>query len=340
MPVFVSHASADQETLGEFRKLLDVAGVAWWDPGTMEQGTPLRDQLRRAIEECPVCVFLATRRAIASEWCRAELGAFWGAGKPVIMLVRDLELTEEELPPQYRGDLWTRDPTAAVGAIRKALVRAEAERPRADRDTKRAVCQLFIVDAPAGTGYLVAPDVIATADFVVSGVSSLRARFFSGFETDAEPLYAEPLLGTALLRLGQSVPDVAPLVPYFGATVGTRCNGLGFPAVTGGMALPFTCEITDPEHLDLQRSAPGTSLVGAPRVMMTRLWTVVQSIVFATGSMEGLIGSPVWREGRLVGHIYRFMPSPQAPQSASYGIVFATPATSVIRALSVAGLKP
>ncbi|MCP4201105.1 MAG: toll/interleukin-1 receptor domain-containing protein, partial [bacterium] len=74
-------------------KLLRMAlrgeGIDCWDPGSMKVGRNLGAQLRAAIEECSVCVFLATQNSVKSNWCLAELGAFWGARKPVIVYLAD-----------------------------------------------------------------------------------------------------------------------------------------------------------------------------------------------------------------------------------------------------------
>jgi len=39
----------------------------------------------------------------------AELGAFWGAGKQVIIFLADPEIGEAQIPIQFQGNLWTRD---------------------------------------------------------------------------------------------------------------------------------------------------------------------------------------------------------------------------------------
>jgi len=80
---------------------------------------PLAEGLRVAIEECHVCIFLATARSLESRWCLAELGAFWGAGKKVIIYLADPEVDESELPPQFRGNLWTANAMQLVEAVKE-----------------------------------------------------------------------------------------------------------------------------------------------------------------------------------------------------------------------------
>src|SRR6266508_2538407 len=109
MSIFVSHNQQDEAAYTNFCLAVDGLGVQRWDPERMAVGQSLSDQLRQAIRICDACVFLATRRSMASQWCMAELGAFWGAGKQVIIFLADPDITEAELPPQFRGNLWTRD---------------------------------------------------------------------------------------------------------------------------------------------------------------------------------------------------------------------------------------
>jgi hypothetical protein len=71
-------------------------------------GSSLRDQLRQAISNCDVSVFIATHLALDSSWCLAGIAAFWGAGKPVIVYLADSSLKDEELPPIVQGDVWER----------------------------------------------------------------------------------------------------------------------------------------------------------------------------------------------------------------------------------------
>ena len=94
----------------------------------MALGESIADRLRRAIDACEVCVFIATRRSVESPWCLAELGAFWGAGKRVLLFMADPDLNETSLPPQFNGILRADSGLALIEAILSALV----ERPPAE----------------------------------------------------------------------------------------------------------------------------------------------------------------------------------------------------------------
>src|SRR5262245_38831037 len=109
MLAFVSHAQEDSAIYSALCLALNGAGIGRWDPSTLSPGESLAEQLREAIRKCHVCVFVATRQSIVSRWCLAELGAFWGAGKRILLFKGDSRLTDDDLPPQFKGNLWTSD---------------------------------------------------------------------------------------------------------------------------------------------------------------------------------------------------------------------------------------
>lgn len=108
MTVFISHSFENKPEFDNVVDALVLAQVPYWNPADVKPGMSLRDQLRQAVEHCSVCIFVATHRALQSSWCGAELGAFWGAGKPIIVYVADSSLTEDHLPPLVQGDVWER----------------------------------------------------------------------------------------------------------------------------------------------------------------------------------------------------------------------------------------
>jgi hypothetical protein len=108
MGVFISHSFENKPEFDNIADALAQAGVDYWNPADVKPGSSLRDQLRRAVEDCSVCVLIATRRAVESSWCGSELGAFWGAGKPIIVYLAESSLTENDLPPIVQGDVWER----------------------------------------------------------------------------------------------------------------------------------------------------------------------------------------------------------------------------------------
>lgn len=124
MSVFISHSFENKPEFENITDALAQKEVEYWNPGDVKPGSSLRDQLRRAVEDCSVCIFIATRRALESSWCGAELGAFWGAGKPIIVYLAESSLTENDLPPIVQGDVWERRISRVV--IRAGELAAEA----------------------------------------------------------------------------------------------------------------------------------------------------------------------------------------------------------------------
>jgi hypothetical protein len=119
MPIFVSHSFKDEAVYSALCLALDATGITRWDPESMALGDSLSSQLQSAIQACEVCVFVATRRSIESPWCLAELGAFWGSGKKVLMFMADPDLAEASLPPQFKGTLRADTAIKLIDAIRR-----------------------------------------------------------------------------------------------------------------------------------------------------------------------------------------------------------------------------
>jgi hypothetical protein len=120
MQIFISHDQDDRALYSSLRLALASANIASWDPNSMVVGRSLSGQLKEAIQSCDACVFLATRRSLESKWCAAEVGAFWGAGKRVVVFVADATINETDLPPQFQGHLWAADAQQVVDAVRRA----------------------------------------------------------------------------------------------------------------------------------------------------------------------------------------------------------------------------
>jgi hypothetical protein len=62
--------------------------------------------------------FIATANSLKSGWCPAEIGAFWGLGRPVVMYLADDKLTEDHLPKEFVGDKFARTIREVVDAVK------------------------------------------------------------------------------------------------------------------------------------------------------------------------------------------------------------------------------
>ncbi|HET6976926.1 MAG TPA: toll/interleukin-1 receptor domain-containing protein [Pyrinomonadaceae bacterium] len=148
MPVFVSHNFKDEAIYSTLCLVLDSARMERWDPSTMSPGESLSDQLRNAIRMCEVCIFVATRRSIESPWCLAELGAFWGAGKKVLVFLCDPDLQDSMLPPQFKGNLLV---STADELIKAARVSIDQHRTAVEKATQEAPYEFFETSGNYGT---------------------------------------------------------------------------------------------------------------------------------------------------------------------------------------------
>jgi TIR domain len=121
LDVFISYSTQNENLCKQIRGAFEESGISAWIHTTMIAGDPLSNQLREAINSCRVCVFLATKEAIASGWCLAEIGAFWGAGKEVVVFNEDANFDETSLPPQFRGDLRASSRKKLIDDVQKHL---------------------------------------------------------------------------------------------------------------------------------------------------------------------------------------------------------------------------
>ena len=108
MTAFISHSFENKPEFENVTDALELRGVAYWNPAEIRSGASLREQLRAAVEKCSLCIFIASRKSIDSSWCGAELGAFWGARKPIVVYLAEASLTDDELPQIVQGDVWER----------------------------------------------------------------------------------------------------------------------------------------------------------------------------------------------------------------------------------------
>jgi hypothetical protein len=145
MPTFISYSQKDEAAFTTLCLALEGQKIDYWDPKTMRVGASLKEQIRESIKKCDACIFLATHNSIDSEWCLAEMGAFWGAGKTVIVFMADSSLSENEVPVQFKGDLWTRDTRKVLESV-KAELTAATERRKARLADKPKLVSAMTID--------------------------------------------------------------------------------------------------------------------------------------------------------------------------------------------------
>jgi len=133
MKVFLSHALDDKSHFDNIADALERENIAFWDPSSLKAGALLADQLRSAITECDACIFIATEKSVGSAWCGAELGAFWGANKPVLLFLADPTLDANVLPRQFQGHFVEKRISKVVEAVKVYLKPAQSPEPQVPR---------------------------------------------------------------------------------------------------------------------------------------------------------------------------------------------------------------
>ena len=116
MRIFISHGMGSDPVLFEtVVEALKDRLYNCWRPDLLP-GDLTAAQLQDAIATHDACVFVATERSVASEWCKAEVAAFWGRRKPVIVYLTEESLTKT-LPPQFQGAFFARTLPEAIRAL-------------------------------------------------------------------------------------------------------------------------------------------------------------------------------------------------------------------------------
>lgn len=144
MTVFISHSFQNKPEFDNVVDALDQKAVPYWNPAEVKSGASLREQLRSAVERCNTCIFIATRDSIDSSWCGAELGAFWGAGKPIIVYLAEASLQEAELPPVVQGDVFERRIAKIAERAKEIIATATTFPQDATAQASRVVGQLSV----------------------------------------------------------------------------------------------------------------------------------------------------------------------------------------------------
>lgn len=140
--VFISFSFKDEGQYHNIADQLKSEKIPYYRKDDLIPGSSLADQLREIIQKSPVCVFIATHNSIDSAWCGAELGAFWGAGKPVIIYVADSSLESSELPKQFHGHL-------SESRIKNVVKAVKLRLDMVDRDAAGGRSGILVSDLPA-----------------------------------------------------------------------------------------------------------------------------------------------------------------------------------------------
>ena len=190
MPAFISHSFDNKPEFENVSDALDQRSVPYWNPAEIRPGASLREQLRAAVERCELCIFIATRTSITSSWCGAELGAFWGTGKPIVVYVAEPSLADDDLPQIVHGDVWERRIARIADRAREIIAQVSAPRVDAACGMPSSVAQLTVeqlekmIQGAVSLAAATAKDKAAPSNFdeVGSAVKGAASQVLAGFK--------------------------------------------------------------------------------------------------------------------------------------------------------------
>lgn len=123
--IYISYRLKDKAPYTSLCLALEYEGLPYWKQN-LKSGVSLKDQLQEALSKCDVCIFIATPDSVKAPWCMNEVGAFWGAGRRIIVFAAHAGI-EDKLPPLFIGDYWISDAREVMRQAREALAEPEKQ---------------------------------------------------------------------------------------------------------------------------------------------------------------------------------------------------------------------
>jgi hypothetical protein len=103
--VFLSHDTSDVDDAIRIRDALSERTLSCFLASeSLQVGSPWKEGLLDAIRNARVGVVLLTERSVTSQWVMCEVGALWGAGMPIIPVLKGVEL--EHVPDIVSSFQW------------------------------------------------------------------------------------------------------------------------------------------------------------------------------------------------------------------------------------------
>lgn len=168
-----------------------------------------------------------------------------------------------------------------------------------------------------GTGYLIAPNLVATCGHVVKDVVPEAISIsFDGIMKTAKSVSVNTDTDCAVIELDVALSSVTPL------RIGGPCvwkatwDSYGFPAAAKGAGITMSGIVSNPKAKDDLHAE------------VLELTSPEVAAGMAT-PLHGFSGSPVIVDGFVVGHLKRFLPDTDKPDHPAFGKVYATRAACV-----------
>ncbi|MBW1881653.1 MAG: DUF4071 domain-containing protein, partial [Deltaproteobacteria bacterium] len=177
-----------------------------------------------------------------------------------------------------------------------------------------------------GTGYLVAPNRVATCHHVVDlweegRTYEVEIGYPDPIVCEARIVNSDKTTDCAVLSVEPAV-EVAPLPLAKELEVETYWKGFGFPHSAGGVGILFKGEILDPKTKDE---------TGRPIIQLYS----EQAGAGAATPLVGFSGTPVVVDGAVVGHMIRHVGDPNDRKRPAFGVIYAAPIEGVEALLDV-----
>src|SRR5271157_623575 len=119
--VFVSYSSESKDIASLLKDRLRRRGIKtiWTDWEQILAGQPIAGRIQDGVTSSVCCIFLLNTYSVTSTWCMAEVGAFWGAGKPVVICPIEPRCD----PPPFLGGLRRANTAEEVVEACKIIIR-------------------------------------------------------------------------------------------------------------------------------------------------------------------------------------------------------------------------
>lgn len=122
-------------------------------------------------------------------WCGAELGAFWGAGKPIIVYVAEPS-ADDELPQIVQGDVWERRIAKIADRAKEVVAQGRGAQVQGSAKRNSPISQLTVeqlekmIHGAFSLAAATTKDKAAPSNFeeVGSAVRSVTGNVLAGFQ--------------------------------------------------------------------------------------------------------------------------------------------------------------
>ena len=101
--IFLSYPSKSKSEANDLRNRLDPSKYSIWNDDYIRAGDTIVKRLHDGFLDSDYCVLLLTKYTEQSAWCMQEVGAFWGARKPIIVYRPNLKVSMPALLAEQRA---------------------------------------------------------------------------------------------------------------------------------------------------------------------------------------------------------------------------------------------